>query len=79
MIQIHNVLGISDVRAEEISMEVINTLSAEKRVDTGVTNLMAVYDAESLLAGMRLMQAIDLNAKMSTREATTAQQNANLN
>jgi hypothetical protein len=79
MIQIHNALGISDARDTEIATEVIDILTAEKRVDTGVKKLMAVYDAESLLAGMRLMQAIDLNTKMSDREHNLPRQNATLN
>ena len=58
---VHHILGISDKREEEIAKEVIDTLTEHKFVDVGIEKLMQKYDAEALLAGMRLMQAIRLN------------------
>jgi len=64
MIQIHNALGISDKRSEEIAEEVIDVLTEAGRMDTGAKTLAGTYNAEALLAGMRLMQAIQMNNRL---------------
>ena len=64
MIQIHNALGISDKRSEEISKEVVCILTEAGQMDTGAKKLAGTYNAEALLAGMRLMQAIQMNNRL---------------
>ena len=68
-ILVNKTLNISDARSEEITKDIIDTLMSKKIVDNGIKKLMERYDAESLLAGMQLMRAIDYNAKLAvTRE-----------
>ncbi len=62
VIQIHHVLGISDKRSEEISKEVADTLTESGWIDDGAKKLAETYNEEALLAGMRLMQAIQMNS-----------------
>jgi len=61
MIQIHHALGISDERSEEISKEVIDILTEVGKVDVGAKKLAETYNAEAVLAGVRLYQLIRLN------------------
>lgn len=76
----HQILGISDEREEEIAKEVIFTLTEAGRVDAGTKKLMEIYSAEALLAGMRLMQAINMNkAMLAKQQAGIGKQNADLN
>lgn len=68
-ILVNKTLNISDTRSEEITKDIIGTLMSVKLIDDGIKKLMERYDAESLLAGMQLMRAIDHNAKLAvTRE-----------
>ena len=69
--QMHHVLNISDKRAEEISKDVITALGAAGQVDKGTKKLMQQYDAESLLAGMRLMQIIRMNGELHIQQRKT--------
>jgi hypothetical protein len=79
-LQMHQILGISDKREEEIAMEVITTLTEAGRIDTGTKKLMEIYSAEALLAGMRLMQAINLNMTLLAKQrAGIGKQNAAMN
>jgi hypothetical protein len=79
-LRMHQILGISDEREEEIAKEVITTLTGSGRIDTGTKKLMNRYDAESMLAGMRLMQAINMNAAVyAKQQAERIKQNAALN
>lgn len=79
-LQMHQILGISNKREEEIAEEVITTLTAAGRIDTGVKKLMEIYPAEALLAGMRLMQAVNLNRAILAKQRTNrSKQNASLN
>ena len=78
-IQIHSTLGISDERSEEISKKVITLLCETGKMDTGIRKLAEAYPAEALFAGMRLMQAVQMNAKLSKYKQDIRKQNADLN
>jgi hypothetical protein len=76
----HQILGISDEREEEIAKEIITTLTEAGRIDTGTKKLMEIYPAEALLAGMRLMQMINLNRTLLAKQrAGIGKQNAAMN
>ena len=81
MIQVHKVFGISDERLEEISKGVFTALTRTNRMDAGMKELAEIYPAEALLAGMRLMQAIDMNRALREKELSdmSRMQNAELN
>lgn len=79
-VRMHQILGISDEREEEIAKEVLTTLTRAGRVDAGTKKLMEIYPAEALLAGMRLMQAVNMNkAMLAKQQAGIGKQNADLN
>jgi len=81
MIQIHTVLGISDERSFEITQEVITTLCETKQIGRGIAELAKAYPAEALFAGMRLMQAVQMNKEAQERPnwQTQNRQQADLN
>jgi hypothetical protein len=72
---IHQILGISDEREEEIAKEVATTLTKAGRIDTGTKKLMETYPAEAMLAGMRLIQAINLNMVILSKRRIIHEQN----
>jgi hypothetical protein len=69
MIQMHHVLGISDERSKEIAKEILDTLTEAGMVDAGTKKLAEKYDAESILVGMRLLQAIQLNDSLEEKRS----------
>lgn len=76
----HKVLGISDTRQKEISIEIYDTIMSEKLLDVGIKKLMKKYDPESILAGMRLRDLVQTNNnKAKVRRTTQTMQNAGMN
>jgi hypothetical protein len=76
----HHILGITDKREEEIAKEIIMTLNDAGRIDAGAKKLMEIYPAEAFLAGMMLMQMINLNMIiLAKHRADIGKQNAAMN
>jgi len=72
-ILISQVLGISDDREQEITKYVMETITKETLMDTGIQNLVARYDPESILAGMRLQALVMVNNEASKEHKATIQ------
>ena len=76
---LHQILGISEEREREIAREVVTTFTQAGEVDAGIEKLMETYSAESMMAGMRLLQAINLNNTIHFRQTITNKHNAAMN
>jgi hypothetical protein len=76
----HHILGITDKREDEIAKEIIRTLNDAGRIDAGAKKLTEIYPAEAFLAGMLLMQMINLNMIiLAKHRADIGKQNAAMN
>lgn len=84
-IEIRDILGISQPRADEIYKDVIKTLEKHKLLDEGIKELTEHYDTEAMLAGMAVKTVLEINKEAYNRRRATAlqqgfgQQNASLN
>lgn len=66
--QMHQILGISEDRENELTKEIMRVLSEHETIQDGIKDLAKAYDAETIFVGVKLFQILTLNA-----EATKAQ------
>lgn len=63
-IQVHQAMGLSDESFDEIAKEITEILGGTETVTAAISRLVAVYDARTLLVGMRFMQLLQLNVTL---------------